>query len=266
MAQDNAGTTTVETTVDAPVDPTADNVRSLLHGLPSLKGPYAVVDWAAFPATPHDAFLSWLCDAIRQGGVPEPHAMTLSTVDADGRPDARVVILKNVDARGWHFAAKAESAKGRQLSVAHGKDGCATAGGPCALTFYWPHLGRQVRIRGDARPRPPADCAADFLARPLASRISALASRQSAVMDENDAAVDRNQLAAETQRARALLAANPDYAPPGWLVYAVMPLEVEFWQGATDRQHGRLRYVRGVSEDAASSGGLGHWQKERLWP
>ncbi|EPE10581.1 pyridoxamine 5 -phosphate oxidase [Ophiostoma piceae UAMH 11346] len=236
-------------------DDTRD-VRALLRGLPSLKGPYEPVDWESFPDTPNDAFVEWLRDAIRVGAAGsqaaalpyEPHAMTLSTVTADGRPDARVLILKNVDDRGWHFAAKAESPKGRQLQE----------NAACSLTFYWSALGRQVRIQGHAHPLPAEECAADFLSRPVASRISALASRQSEVMaDYKQSAA---QLAHQTKEVQALFNKDPNYISPGWLVYAVYPTEVEFWQGATDRQHGRLRYVRDEDGSRAS------WKKERLWP
>ena len=236
-------------------DGTGD-VQALLRSLPSLKGPYEPVDWDSFPDTPKDAFVEWLRDAIRVGSAAsqaaalpyEPHAMTLSTVTSDGRPNARVLILKNVDERGWHFAAKAESPKGRQLR----------ANAACSLTFYWPALGRQVRIQGHACPLPAEECAADFLSRPVASRISALASKQSEVMaDYRQSAA---QLAHQTTQVQALLHKDPNYISPGWLVYAVDPTEVEFWQGATDRQHGRLHYVR--DEDGSHV----NWRKERLWP
>ncbi|ERT01412.1 pyridoxamine 5'-phosphate oxidase [Sporothrix schenckii 1099-18] len=214
-----------------------DQIRSLLRNLPSLKGPYAPVDWAAFPTTPQAAFVRWLRDAIAEGGKTaaasatpyEPHAMTVSTVDAEGLPDARVLILKNVDGRGWHFAVKAASPKGRQLM----------ANSACCLTFYWSSLGRQVRIRGRALPLPVEECAADFLARPLASRVSAVASPQSEVMV--DPATSENELSKRTAEAQALFDKDPEYVSPGWLVYAVAPTDVEFWQGATDRQHHRLR-------------------------
>ncbi|CAK7239167.1 MAG: hypothetical protein STHCBS139747_000595 [Sporothrix thermara] len=232
------------------------DVRSLLRGLSSLKGPYAPVDWASFPATPQAAFLPWLRDAIAVGQASperpyEPHAMTVSTVDAHGFPDARVLILKNVDARGWHFAAKADSPKGRQLQ----------SNPACALTFYWPALGRQVRIRGTARPLSAEDCAADFLDRPLASRVSAVAApQQSAVMGR---CAEGNTLAQLTHNAHVLFDQQPDYVSPGWRVYAVDPVSVEFWQGTEDRRHGRLRYVReeGYLETDSVS-----WKKERLWP
>jgi hypothetical protein len=89
--------------------------KTLLRGLPSLKGPFRPLDLDSLPQTPHEAFHNWLQDAINDD-VKEAHAMTLSTVDEFGSPDARVLILKNLDHRGWHFAIKADSPKGRQIN------------------------------------------------------------------------------------------------------------------------------------------------------
>jgi pyridoxamine 5'-phosphate oxidase len=130
------------------------SLKEKLRGLPSLKGPFQDIDMAALPDTPHEAFREWLDEAIANG-IKEPHAMTLSTVDEHAWPDARVLILKNIDERGWHFATKADSPKGQQIA------------GNCqvALTFYWPQLGRQIRLRGKAIKLPDAECAEDFLGR-----------------------------------------------------------------------------------------------------
>jgi len=218
-----------------------ESIKSLLRGLPSLKGPFAVHDLSQFPETPRETFKLWLNDAIAQG-VKEPHAMTLSTVDADGFPDARVLILKNVDERGWHFASKADSPKGHQIA----------SSSKVALTFYWPQLGRQVRIRGEATELSASESAADFLERPLGSRATAIASRQSERLDET---VDLGERIA---KAEALIEGNPGYVSPLWRLYAVAPETVEFWQGATDRLHRRLRFEK-VGEDR-------QWAKCALYP
>ncbi|KAF1006066.1 MAG: Pyridoxine/pyridoxamine 5'-phosphate oxidase [Burkholderia gladioli] len=168
--------------------------------------------------------------------------MTLSTVDAQGWPDARVLILKNLDARGWHFAVKAGSPKVDQIEHTP----------QVALTFYWPQLGRQVRLRGPATALPPAECAADFLDRPAGARVNALASRQSEVL-QDPADLERAQA-----EASAFVAAHPQHAAPGWRVYAVAPTAAEFWQGAADRNHQRLRYR--LADDGTA------WLRERLWP
>lgn len=215
------------------------DMRQMLRDLKSLPGPYQPFDTAQAPSEPAALFAEWLQAAI-DAGVREPHAMTLSTVDADGHPDARVLILKNVDAHGWHFAITRTSPKGRQ--IAHHPH--------AALTFYWPVLGRQVRIRGRVRDMGADAHAADFLARPLGSRAGGLLARQSDVLASERELDD----ALAAQRAR--LEQEPDLVAPHWAVYAVEPDAVEFWQGSEERRHTRLRYVR------AESG----WHVERLWP
>lgn len=133
--------------------------RQRLRDLKALEGPFDPVDFSAVGDSPQALFLDWLDEAIA-AGIAEPHAMTLSTVDAEGHPDARMLILKNVDDRGWHFAISAASPKGRQIE----------ANPAVALTFYWQNLGRQVRIRGRAVALDAAECAQDFLARSVDAR------------------------------------------------------------------------------------------------
>jgi pyridoxamine 5'-phosphate oxidase len=197
-------------------------------------------DFDAFPADPQAAFETWLQDAVASG-VKEPHAMTLSTVDEDNCPDARVLILKNVDERGWHFAIKASSPKGQH--IAHNP--------AVALTFYWSDQGRQIRIRGKAVELPEAECSQDFAERPRGSQISAMASKQSCVLESRGQLQQAVADAAETITPEVV----QDFS--GWKVYAVSPKTVEFWQGSSDRLHHRLRYA--ASED-------GQWTKQLLWP
>ena len=215
------------------------DLRELLRGLKSLPGPYQPFDVARAPASPEALFAEWLQAAI-EAAVREPHAMTLSTVDEDGHPDARVLILKNVDEHGWHFAITRSSPKGRHVRQMPN----------VALTFYWPALGRQVRLRGVAHDMGAEVQAADFLARPHGSRAGALMGRQSDVLESEQALEDA--LAVQLER----LEADPGLVAPQWAVYAVRPDSVEFWQGHEQRRHVRLRYVRG---------GTG-WTTERLWP
>jgi len=217
------------------------SLKDKLRQIPSLKAPLPDTDLSALPATPHEAFALWLEDALA-ACVREPHAMTLSTTDENGWPDARVLILKNVDLRGWHFAIKAGSPKARQID-----------GQPhVALTFYWPALGRQIRLRGLATALSAKECAEDFLDRPIGSRTSAIASRQSELLE------DDRDLARRIAEAQAFLSAHPDHLAPDWRVYAVGPEIVEFWQGATDRCHKRLLYR--LTEDGVT------WETTRLWP
>jgi pyridoxamine 5'-phosphate oxidase len=212
-----------------------------LRGWPSFPETLPTFDPGAAPPRPHELFLAWLHDAGEHGLA--PHAVTLSTVDADGAPDARVVILKDVDATGYAVATSADSPKGRQLS----KDPRV------ALTFFWPGRGRQVRVRGTAAPCAPEVSAADFRQRPPASRAEAFLGRQSEVL------ADPAELRAAAEEARRRVRADPELVAPGWTRYLVMPLSVEFWQARHDRQHVRLRYRR----DPASPTG---WLTERLWP
>ena len=221
--------------------PDALPIKEMLRQIPSLKAPLPDLDLSTMPATPQEAFALWL-DAALVAGVREPHAMTLSTVDEQGWPDARVLILKNVDARGWHFAVKRESPKARQIEHQP----------KVSLTFYWPALGRQIRLRGEAVALPAQECAEDFLGRPVGSRASAMASRQSEIME------DPQSLARRLAQAQAFLEAHPGHVEAGWQVYAVAPTVVEFWQGATDRNHKRWRYT-------ATQGGRA-WSAVRLWP
>ncbi|SIQ83742.1 Pyridoxamine 5'-phosphate oxidase [Paracoccus thiocyanatus] len=215
------------------------DIRERLRGLKALEGPFPAADFPAADSGPQALFLEWLDRAIA-AGIAEPHAMTLSTVDAQGQPDARVLILKNLDERGWHFAISAASPKGRQIA----------ANPAVALTFYWQSLGRQVRIRGRALPLDAAACAQDFLARSRDARANVLLERQSATLDAPAL------LAAAMAEARTRIDARPDLVAPAWRAYAVAPDTVEFWQGATDRLHHRLVYRR--SADG--------WDTERLWP
>ncbi|UNK72020.1 pyridoxamine 5'-phosphate oxidase family protein [Microbacterium sp. H1-D42] len=130
-----------------------------LRSLPSLAGVAPAFDPVGLPADPVALFDAWLADAVALG-VPEPHAMTLATVDADGVPDARTLILKGVSERGWAFAGHRTSAKGRQLA----------ANPAAALSFWWQPIVRAVRVRGRVEPASDAESAADLAARSAAAR------------------------------------------------------------------------------------------------
>jgi pyridoxamine 5'-phosphate oxidase len=216
-----------------------DEVRDLLRDLPVLKGDPPPFEPDAAPDEPVALFVEWLSGAVR-AGVREPHAMTVSTVDQDGRPNARVLILKDVDAGGWHFAVSAVSRKGAELA----------ARPAAALTFYWPELIRQVRISGPVIADPAAVSAADFLARSTGSREMALTRRQSQPF------VDPAEVDEALEKSRLELAADPRLVPAEWISYAVRPRQVEFWQGDPSRRHVRLRYE--FADDA--------WSHVRLWP
>jgi len=214
-------------------------MRDLLRELPVFDRPLPDFDVADAPPEPLALVASWLTEAVA-AGVVEPHAMTLSTVDADGRPDARVLILKDLDADGLHYATTSTSAKGRQLA----------ANPQVALSFYWREQGRQIRVRGVARQADPETSRRDFLARSEGSRIASLTGRQSAVL------ADQTALDHELELVRARLTDEPGLVAENHTVYVVRPEEAEFWQGDAQRRHTRLRYRR--TGDT--------WACELLWP
>ncbi|MEB3034604.1 pyridoxine/pyridoxamine 5'-phosphate oxidase [[Mycobacterium] nativiensis] len=195
-------------------------------------------DPAQAPADPLALFIEWLLHAI-DGGVTEPHAMTVSTVSGS-RPSARVLILKDVDENGWHFAVSAISRKGAELA----RNPAVT------LTFYWPAVGRQIRIEGTARADPPRVTADDFLARSDAAQAMALTGRQS------EPYCDPAEVSEALAKARIELDQSPGLVPADWVSYAVRADTVEFWQSDPGRRHQRLRYER----DGAS------WSTTLLWP
>lgn len=214
-------------------------IRDLLRTLPVFDRPLPGFDPERVPDEPVSLFVSWLGEAA-DAKVVEPHVMTLSTVDAQGRPDARVVILRNVSDEGWQFTASAAGVKGAQLA----------ANPQAALSFYWREQGRQVRVRGQVSAAEPSVSAADFLAQSEGSRIADLVGRQSTVLR------DSAELARAMEAARQRLADDPQLVEPDHTVYLLTPAEVEFWQGDHQRRHIRLRYRRS---------GPG-WVTERLWP
>ena len=209
-----------------------------LRGWASFPDALPSFDTDAAPAAPHELFAAWLTEAGAQ--MLAPHAVVLSTVDAGGAPDARVVILKDVDAAGFYVASSAESPKGQQLA----KEPRA------ALTFFWPGLGRKVRVRGAVTACSPKVSAADFRARSEDSRTEGMVGRQSEPLAAED---DLVRAAAE---ARARVSADPELVPESWRRYLLAPESVEFWQASHDRRHVRLRYEREA----------GGWRRQRLWP
>ena len=171
---------------------------------------------------------------------PEPNAMVLATVDAEGRPAARYVLLKAVDERGFVFYTNYESRKARAL------DGNPNA----ALCFYWAPLGKQVRVEGTVERVSDDEADAYFATRPRESQIGAWASTQSATL-ESRAALDRR-----VADVRARFENAPVTRPPFWSGFRVVPASIEFWTRDPARLHERELYCR-------SAGG---WTRTLLYP
>jgi len=190
--------------------------------------------------SPFDQFQAWFQQAI-DAKIMEPNAMTLATVGPDGTPDARVVLLKDADKRGFNFYTNYLSAKANQISHAP----------TVSLVFYWDVLFRQVRIRGAITKVDRAEADAYWQTRPRASQLGAIASHQSAVLE------NRAELEAAFEGAAQRFPDNqPIPLPDDWGGYRVIPSTIEFWQGQRSRLHDRLVYVR----DAEG------WQVKRLAP
>lgn len=216
-----------------------ESLMQRFKSLPVLTGQLSDFDTSAVPLTPQVLFLQWLDEALERG-VPEPQVTTLSTVDPDGAPDARSVMLLDVGEQGWHFAANAASPKGRQLARQP----------QAAMTFYWAGTARQVRLRGEVNPLPREAGLADFRSRPEKSRAAILAARQSEVLEQT---ADLDQALAH-QLVR--LQAEPGLTSEHWTMYALKPLDVEFWQSNGQRRFTRLRYRRQGQQ----------WTRQLLWP
>ncbi|ODU07894.1 MAG: pyridoxamine 5'-phosphate oxidase [Rubrivivax sp. SCN 71-131] len=197
------------------------------------------LDEQASQAHPLHQFELWMKQAL-EAQLPEPTAMTVATVGADGRPSTRVVLVKAVDARGLVWYTNYESRKGQE--IAH----CPFA----ALQFHWVELERVVRIEGRVEKTSEAESDAYFASRPLDSRLGAWASPQSRVIES------RAVLVANAARYGAQFLLTPP-RPPHWGGFRLVPERWEFWQGRKSRLHDRLRYRPDEG---------GGWIRERLAP
>lgn len=195
----------------------------------------------AVPPDPLAFFGAWLAEARTSADVYEYAGMTLATTTPDGRPSARVVLLRGYDAHGFCFYTNYESRKGQEIA----------ANPWVALLFWWGALGRQIRIEGQIEKLTEVESDAYYHSRPLGSRLGAWVSPQSQVIPNRDV------LESGLQRLEREYADRAPARPPFWGGYRVVPLAIEFWQSGAHRLHDRLRYTK----QADSS-----WLLERLAP
>ena len=199
----------------------------------------AGLDLADLDPSPIVQWQRWY-DQAAEGGVTEPNAMVVSTIADDGAPDARVVLVRGVDDRGFVFFTNYDSTKGRQLA----DDPVAAA------TFAWLDLHRQVRVRGTVVTVGNEESDDYFASRPRDSQIGAWASPQS------NPIADRDELMRRVAETTARFEGGPVPRPEHWGGFRLQPIEFEFWQGRPNRLHDRFRYRRSA----------GSWVIERLAP
>ena len=210
-----------------------------LDSIPAAS-PHAPLQEANMPANPFDLFTIWFSEVLA-ADIHEPAAMTLATATPQGRPSARVVLMRGFDQQGFCFYTNYQSRKGQELA----------ANPWVALDFWWGKLGRQVRVEGRVAKLTDGESDAYFNSRPLGSRLSAIVSAQSQVI------ANREVLEAALH---ALEAEVTDGAPPRpahWGGYRVAPETIEFWQHGAHRLHDRLCYTRQAEGD---------WVMARLAP
>ncbi|SDK92666.1 Pyridoxamine 5'-phosphate oxidase [Glycomyces sambucus] len=215
------------------------SMREEFRALPVFAGlRQAVFEESGLPENPVPRIGEWIL-AAADAGQAEAHAMSISTVSAEGVPSSRVLLVKDLDEHRLFFATPSDSRKGFEIA----------ANPNVALHFYWPAVGRQIRIVGTAADQGREASERDFAERGRDSRLSAHLHRPEALAG-HASAVD--EFARLKDR-------YPDEVPcpPTWTLYAVTPTEVEFWEASADRVHHRLAYRKDAT---------GFWSHELLWP
>jgi pyridoxamine 5'-phosphate oxidase len=192
-------------------------------------------------AEPFGPFEAWMAEA-KASEPRDPDAIALATVDADGMPNVRMVLLKGWGPEGFVFYTNRESVKGRELE----------AQGKAALVIYWKSLSRQVRVRGRVSPVSAAQSDAYFGSRPRGARVGAWASQQSRPLK------DRAELQAAVARVEAQYGDKDVPRPPHWIGYRIAPLYIEFWQEQPFRLHDRVVFSRAATDQP--------WTRSRLYP
>lgn len=195
---------------------------------------------------PDALFDAWMAEA--EAGEPrDPNAIALATVDRDGRPDVRIVLLKGKDPDGFVFYTNAESAKGEELA-AHAE---------AAFVLYWKSLNRQVRVRGRVESVSEAESDAYFASRHPRSRLGAIASRQSRPLDSRATLEDAVADLEDRYRDR------PIPRPAHWHGFRVRPYQIEFWADRANRLHDRIVFRRGETDAPWPTA---DWSRQRLYP
>ena len=190
---------------------------------------------------PMRLFATWLTEATASEPR-DPTAMTLATVDGDGLPNARMVLLKGADERGFVFYTNMDSQKGQELDALP----------KAALVFHWKSLNRQVRVRGTTEHVSDAEADAYFASRPKQAQIGAWASKQSSPLESRLAF----EKAVTLYAAKYAVSSVP--RPPNWSGYRILPLRIEFWNERPFRLHDRIEFRRAALDEA--------WSKTRLYP
>ncbi|MBR0781821.1 pyridoxamine 5'-phosphate oxidase [Bradyrhizobium sacchari] len=211
------------------------DTTSMKHQTPLTSGDFTAAD------EPFALFEAWLNEAIKSEPN-DPNAMALATVDPDGLPDVRMVLMKGFDTEGFVFYSHIASQKGRELA----------ANPKAALLFHWKSLRRQVRIRGNVTPVTDAEADAYFATRPKQAQIGAWASKQSEALESRFAF----EQAIAKVAARYVIGEVP--RPPGWSGWRIAPVRIEFWHDRPFRLHDRIEFRR----DAAGQ----PWSKTRMYP
>jgi pyridoxamine 5'-phosphate oxidase len=211
------------------------DTSSMKHQTPLTSGDFTAAD------EPFALFEAWLNEAIKSEPN-DPNAMALATVDPDGLPDVRMVLMKGFDTGGFVFYSHIASQKGRELA----------ANPKAALLFHWKSLRRQVRIRGNVTPVTDAEADAYFATRPKQAQIGAWASKQSQELESRFAF----EQAIAKVAAKHVIGDVP--RPPGWSGWRITPVRIEFWHDRPFRLHDRIEFRR----DAAGQ----PWSKTRMYP